>query len=356
MKPTAPSRLIWSAFFGLLIQSVAACAEPALVAEARQAFREAIPMVAALKAERFLSLKPASVEESDGATLLLVEALAELRQPEEALTHLRPLLEKGVPGAALWRARLLFAQRKWKDAQTAFHLLNAAPGAPVEALLGEAEALHALDRLGEAATLLATALRSGADSPALRLRLAAMQAENREAGAAEATLAQVTPHTPEEEKWKSYVEGRLLLLRDQAAPALTTFESIVATREHLPESLFAAAVYGATDARIALYGSEEADSVLETFIWRHPDSPFLPRVFRRLDQIYAQEENPPETEFLRWIQKPQAPRAAFARFYSRELADARWENRASPGITAAFLGNTGSTRCMAEAFLLQADA
>jgi TolA-binding protein len=136
---------------------------------------------------------------------------------------------------------------------------------------------------------------------------------------AELALGEVAPATPEQKKWKAYATARLLLLQDQPAPALRMFEDILERHEELPESLHVAATFGATDARLTLRGTEGADDVLEAFIWRNPSSPYLPSVFRRLDQIYAAEENASDAELQKWVQKGPMQRNSLALFYLARL-------------------------------------
>ena len=323
--------------------------------EARAALRESIPQVAAAKAELVLAEPRLSDDRKSAATLLQAEALYEMRQYEEALTQLRPLLTKGDTSAALLQAHIFAAQGRWKEAQAAYHPLGVGPDAPIEAWIGEAEALYALDRPADALTLFQAASRKAGAPPLLELRIAALQIEMGNTPKAQATLTNVKPNTPEEQKWKEYVEARLLLARDQAAPALTLFEEVVRGRENLPESLYVAATFGATDARVLLYGTEEADRVLETFIWRHSASSYLDRGFHRLDQIYAQEENAPESEYNRWAGKNQPRRSALAKFYVAKL-QAR-QNKIERAIDSLDLFIRGNPEhpLIGEAYLLYAD-
>ena len=93
----------------------------------------------------------------------------------------------------------------------------------------------------------------------MRLRLAALYVDTQRLEKTRDLLASTKTTTPEEAKWKKYLEARLLLSRDQAAPALVLFDEILGVRpddqhreqhpEHLPESLLFAATYGAAEAR-----------------------------------------------------------------------------------------------------------
>src|SRR5258708_9689856 len=116
--------------------------------------------------------------------------------------------------------------------------------------------MQALGRTEDAVILLEAAVRAGGAAGTVRVRWAVLLMELHQEKEAESILDGIVPATPEEAKWKSYGEGRLLLRRDQPAPALRIFEGIQQEREHLPESLLAAAAFGATEARVALHGSE----------------------------------------------------------------------------------------------------
>ncbi len=302
--------------------------------EVRQALAESIPLVAAVKAERVLAAPELTAEQKDDATFLLARAQFEMGQAEEALTRMRPLIAVGYPGAALLQAHLLASQGKWKEAQAAYHPLSAAPGAPAEAWIGEAEALHALGRDEAALALFQSASRALGAPAALQLRVAALQVETGHLSKAETLLANLRVTTPEERKWKEYVEGRLLLLRDQAAPALTIFEEVLKNRENLPESLLVAATFGATDARIALYGSARKPTACSRrSSGATPPRHYLDQVFRRLDQVYGQEDDAPEAEYQRWASKSQVHRATLARFY---LAKLQYRQRKIDRATESF--------------------
>ncbi len=167
--------------------------------------------------------------------------------------------------------------------------------------------------------MLEALVRSGVTAAPVRLRLAALLVEARQVKKARALLATIVPAGPEEEKWRRYIEARLLLAQEQAAPALVVFEGLLREPEHLPEGLLVGATFGAADARLELNGSDVADKVLENFLWRHHGSPYLDLAFRRLDQVYAQQEEPQEAELHKMAQKPQARRAALALFYVAKM-------------------------------------
>jgi outer membrane protein assembly factor BamD (BamD/ComL family) len=87
----------------------------------------------------------------------------------------------------------------------------------------------------------------------------------------------------------------------------------------VPESLVFGATLGSMESRGILKGYESADGVLEKFISRYPDSPYLEAAFRRLDQVYQREEHVSDDELKKQAQKPPTRRAALAQFYLARL-------------------------------------
>jgi outer membrane protein assembly factor BamD (BamD/ComL family) len=278
------------------------------------------------------------------ATRLLAEAQIALDQPAAALATLDALDD---PTAKLLRAHAFARAGEWEQARDAY----AAAGSPV----GEAEAHQALGDTALAIARLEPVVKSGAPV-AVQLRLAVLYIEQRQPAQARQLLGRIQAREPGDKLWARYIEGRLHLLEKQPAAALATFREVLAAPAHLNDNLHAAASLGVAEARLATQGHEAADKELETFIWRHPDSAWLELVFRRLDQIYAGEKNPPEGELQKWAAKPPARRAALARFYVAKLQmRARKWDKALASLEA-FLHTSPNHRFAAYAELLRADA
>ena len=167
-----------------------------------------------------------------------------------------------------------------------------------------------------------------------------------------------TPRLLEEKNWKSYVEGRILLLREQ--PDSASARDFRGARpepphEALPESLLVAATFGLADSIIALKGSGEGDQPLEEFIHQHPTSAYLDRVFRRLDEVYAMEEDPPDEIYRRWLQMPQVRRAALARFYLGKMQAREGKTEKALAAIDYFVRTYPEHPLIAEACLLQSE-
>ena len=219
-----------------------------------------------------------------------------------------------------WKAAALAALGRWSDAEPLYQELADGGSATLHkaATIGRAEALHALGRTAEAETALAT-LEAHSDSALVRLRLAELYLETHQLDQARALLARATPSNLVETRWHQYVEGRIYLAEDQAAPAMQDFTELLKDPRGLTPALHAGATIGLTNARIALNGLEVADNVLEDFIWHFPESPYLEEMFQRLDEIYAAEDNASESELQHWGTQAPTRRAALAVYYEGRL-------------------------------------
>ena len=280
-----------------------------LYAGARQAIEEGIPEVGIQKLRLYLAgnLQPAQRAE---ATLKLAEALLDAGHSDEALVT----LGKSRTGAEsdFLKARILSAQGRWNEALPLFHSLGAAvdPAMAGLAKQGEAEALYALGRLPEAIAV----LESVPDDDS-KLRLADFYFEAQNLKKCEALLAASSPKSPGGVQWKKEIEGRLLLAADKPQAALAQFNEILKDTQGAGENLMVSALMGVTGAHLAMGEAEQAGKGVEDFIRAHPDSRYLELLFKRLDQVYSNQENASEVELLKWAENPPIHRQALARFY-----------------------------------------
>jgi len=287
--------------------------DPALDA-AEQAIADHLPEVAIVKLNAYLAsgaalddtLRQRAEHDITGATLDSGDAagaLARLDFPSDMLER-------------FWKAEALSALGQWDDAIPLYS--EVATGGPANlreaATIGQAEALHAEQRDDEARTALAD-LEARSPSTLVALRLAELYLENNQLDRARKLFDAAKPASLLETRWRQYVEGRIYLAEDQAAPALEDFEELLNNPQGLTAALQAGANIGLTEARIALNGREVADHVLEKFITQSPDSPYLEEMFRRLDLIYAAEVNPSHAELQSWIAHAPPRTAALARYY-----------------------------------------
>ena len=336
-------------------------AEPELLTEARRALAESIPEIAIRKLEILRADAKLASHDRTAATLLLGEALLDSGRQTEALQVIEPLSTAAEPAAPLLHAHILASSGRWAEALPIYErLANSAKASP-SAKLGLAESLQATGRAEDAMAVLDSFVRANPRATTARLRLAGLLAEARKGDAAQAALAVAQAELPGDLLWKKYVEGRLLLLDGKFAGALAVFEEMTKSEdaakppEHLSENLLVATTLGMTDARIALSGNEVADRVLESFISKFPNSPYLELVFGRLDQVYAGEKNPPEGELQKWAADSEKPRAALARYFVTKMQlRLRKFDRALTSVKA-FLGDFPNHPLLPRIQIMQAD-
>ncbi|MGA3170935.1 MAG: tetratricopeptide repeat protein [Chthoniobacteraceae bacterium] len=287
---------------------------PSPLADAEAALDSHLPEVAIVKLHSFLASSAASDDAlREQAESDLTRALLDSGDADGALARLEfPASER----EEFWKAEALSALGRWDDAEPLYEeLANDGPSDLLEAAtIGQAEALHAMGRTREAESALA-ALEERSPSAMAGLRLAELYLETQQLQKARELLDRSPAANLVEARWRQYVEGRIFLAEDQAAPALQDFEELLKDPAGLTPALHAGATIGLTEARIVLNGLEVADNVIEDYIWHNPDSPYLEEMFRRLDRIYAAEENPSDSEIEHWTAQPPARRAALARYY-----------------------------------------
>ncbi len=338
-------KFIWSLVFGAWNFSRAA--EPELLTEARRALAESIPQIAIRKIEALRAGAKLGAEDRTAATLVLAEALLDAGRHAEALRTIEPLASQENPAAHSLHAHILAADGRWAEALPIYDRLDAK--------LGLAESLHATERTEDAIAVLDSYVRANLRATTAQLRLAGLLVETGKREPARAVLAATNAEAPGDLLWKKYLEGRLLLLENKPAEAATLLEEVTKAEEHLSESLLFAATLGLTDARIAVSGNEVADRVLESFISKYPGSAWLESAFHRLDQVYAAEKNPPESELQKWAAASESRRAALARYFvARMQMRARKFDRAASSIDA-FIGKFAGHPLLPRVHMMQAD-
>lgn len=342
-------RLLFSVFLlGLLNPGLIRAQAPAL-GEARKALAEKIPQVAVQKLRTLLEAPQLAEADRSAAQDLLAEALLASGKYEEALEAAKKLTPTAAN--AILRANMHAAIGRWEEALLLYREGAAEPGAQV----GEAEALQALGRTKEAVELLEKLVKSGFGGNTLRLRLASLLTEMKRLPAAQEILGSVRVANAEERRWKLYVEARALLAQGHADSARKVFLQVLGDREHLSDALLFGATLGVTETLIVLEGHDNADKELETFIWRYPQSAYLGAAFRRLDQIYAEEEKPKEEQLHKWAEKPEGERAALARFYVARLQLRKGKYEKAAVSLSGFIRAYPSHPLLCEAYLMQAD-
>ena len=287
--------------------------------EARRALSESIPQVALHKLGILLATANLPAAQRVEGTRLLAEAQRATGHLDKALRTLDELGDAADGAARLLRADILASALRWPEALAIYSDIAAQADAPPAAKVGQAESLQALGETAKAIAVLDPLVRSGVGNVTAQLRLANLHVELGEREKARAVLAGIRATRTEDRHWQKNIEGRIALLAQQFAPALSRFDEVLNAPSDVGENLLVAATLGAAEAHAALTGYETADRGLETFIWRHPESAWLELVFRRLDKVYAQQRNPEESELKKWAAKPQAQRAALAHYFLARL-------------------------------------
>jgi len=329
--------------------------EPSLLVEARRARAESIPQVAIQKLRSLLKSQELPADTRRVANHELAAALLAGGEVEEALWVIQPLAESGDGAAQLLQADILTRGGRWAEALPLYQKLAEDAGGGAVAQLGVVEAFQALGQTAKAVETLEAFVAAHPANTGARLRLAGLLVDAKKLVPARELIAHAAPRNPAEEKWRKYVEGRLLLASDQPAPALVLFEEVLQDLAGVPESLLFGATLGSMEARGVLKGYESADSVLEKFISRYPDSPYLESAFRRLDEVYDREERPTENELKKHAQKPPARRAALAQYYLARMY--RRVGKPEKALTAleVFAQSYPAHPLLPAVYLLQAD-
>ncbi|MGB8352871.1 MAG: tetratricopeptide repeat protein [Chthoniobacteraceae bacterium] len=347
-----------AAFFAISFHQVAAQKPSSVIGndpryiQALRALDEGIPQVSIQKLNECLASK-LSADDRALAAYQLARALLSAGRGDDALKALQPLPAQ-YPGADFLKAQALASLGLWQQACPVYHQLAAQKDALPSYKIGEAECQHALGRTLEAIRVMESVIADGAAGTAARLRLADFYIEADQLEKCAALLDTVQPATPALAKWKKYTGGRLLLASRKYEQALAAFHETLSTGEGLSANLLVGTTLGMADARLALGGPEAAGGVIENFIWQNPDIAGIDILFRRLDQIYAMEKAPSDSELQKWADKtPPARCSVLAVYYlARALSREGKYDKALETLEAFISGNPGNP-LVAEAYLLK---
>jgi tetratricopeptide (TPR) repeat protein len=330
-------------------------ADPALLVEARQARAEGIPEVAVQKLRTLLQTADESPETKHVATYELAVSLLAAGELDEAQSAVESLAEAHDPKILLLQADILAHEARWTQALAAYRKLSTSAPVAEAAQLGMVECLQALGHIEETAANLQKFTASRPENAEARLRLASLWIDLKKFPQAQELANSVSAQNPIDIKWKRYIEGRLLLAQNQAAPALILFDELLRDPVDLSESLLFGATLGSAEARVVLNGFEAADGVLEKFISHHGESAYLQEAFRRLDQMYEQEDHPSDSQLKHWMQKASPLRAELAQYYLAQMM--RREHRGDKAMTTleSFVFLHPKSSLLTSVYLLQAD-
>ena len=303
---------------------ISAGEEPTLIAEARQALSENIPQAAIVKLKAALATPGIGSGDRATALRLLAEAQLNAERPSEALDALALLPDSSDTHSLLLRALALTAAGRHEEALPIFRTIAATPNAPATALLGQAESLQALGRTAAAVEILKSFVFTGHAHPAARLRLANLLIELGKTGEARGILRATPKGADVDVHWRHYLDARIHLLERNPQAALRDLAPVIgepgsARPAGLTQSLYAAAKLAEAEAKLARSGPDAAEKVLESFLLQNPDSPQIEIVFRRLDQIYALEQNPGESALNSMAAELPEHGAGLAQYYLARL-------------------------------------
>ncbi len=294
-------------------------AQPALIAEAREALAAEIPEVAIEKLRHLLATLPIGSEGRPAALALLGEAQLQAGRADDALDTLSQITSGDDARTVRLHALSLVALGRWTEALAQFETLAASGKDKTAALTGKAECLQSLGRTQEAADLLRPVALSKNAPPELRLRLASLLVDL--GGIAEARkLLDAAEQSPADENWRRYLHARIHLSEKKPLAALDDLAPFIPAPDAAPpagvsQNLRAAAALAEADARLATGGPEIAEKVLEAFIRQNPASPQIATVFHRLDEIYAGDRSTDEGPLTRMAAELPPGAAAHAQFY-----------------------------------------
>ena len=291
-------------------------AAPSALDEAVRAMNEGVAEVAVVKLEALLSA-PAGLapELRREAKTHLAEALLSAGRPADALKAVTDPEVK----APLLEGRILAAAGNWEAALTRFSLPEFARDP--KAVMGKAECLHALNRPAEAIDALRSLEGTGAPA-SMALRLAELYLEQSQSREGAAVLSGLqSPLNERERKWKAYLEAQVLIAEEKKSEAFRRLEDLQRDPSHASNGLIVGATLGMTSTRSELTSLTAADDIIEQFIWKHPESPSLALLFRKLDTLYDGEGTPSFAELQKWAQRDPAIRAGFACYYLARALD-----------------------------------
>jgi len=283
----------------------AVAADPSALDEAVKALDDGVVEVAIVKLQQELA-KPLDPAVRSQAKAKMAEALFAAGRTDDALRQVSDPEVK----APLLQARIQAAAGNW---EAALALYSTVPESS-QAIMGKAECLHALGKQTEAIMTLESIEEKA--PPCVSLRLGEYYLEAKKHDKCLSLLKGLSGALSQtERKWKQYLEAHLLLVENNPAAAYERFEALQRDPRYVSAEMVVGATLGMTESRSELTGLTAADDILEQFIWKHPDSPYLAALFRKLDEVYGGEENPSPSELLKWSERDPAIRAGYATFY-----------------------------------------
>lgn len=322
LSPAAAGCRHLAAVAWLALASTAIPAEHPSLAQARKALGEGIPQVAIYTLQGAMAAPGFPPADRAAARRLLAEAQLTKGDSAAALETLSVFSDASDANAMLLRAHAYAAEGRWENALALYETLRGTPGVSLQAAVGEAESLQAQGRTAEAVSVLGSVVTRDAAVPA-RLRYCSLLIEVGRIHDARTTLAEIKTSGPGDENWKRYLMARIFLLEGNSRAALAILEPMLKAPSGerptgMSAPLYAAATIALGEANYAPGAPEAAIKILESFIRENAESAQVDVVFRRLDQLYAEDKTPREGVMQSFVAEasPMPPNVkALARYY-----------------------------------------
>lgn len=328
--------------------------------EAAKLLREGLPEVAMIKLREALADETLAPEAKAALEKQLAGALLEAGHAEEALARIEGLEGSGNE-VTLLKGRTLAALGRWEEALASFrHVHQSAGEGRDEAAIGIAMGLRALgggggDKAEALDAAIGTLEKVEQPNVEVQLRLAELYLEAGRVADCEPLLAATEPVTLREKKWKQYLEARQLLTAGHPAYALGRFEALERDPQGVSFEMSVGVVFGIADSRAQLKSLSSADGVLEKYISRHPEHPKLELIFRKLDGIYAKEENFSDSVLKKWVEQGPSLRAGYALYYQAKAAERGRRHERALRLLEPYAERFPGHPMLADALLLQGE-
>lgn len=327
-------------------------AEKMDIEAAAQPINAGMPQVAIIRLREFLggNITP---EESRIARGKLGEALLAAGETEEALKVLQNPDLLLLPATEFNLAQTYATLGRWGEAFASYQKVASDSHSPFRsrAILGQAEALRALQRTDEALQLLMSLFSDPKAKDQAELRSVELLLRKRDITGARRVLDKTRPQAAADKKEKRFLRGQLEAQLGHYERALELFQTILRKPEGASRAVFIATLCAAAETSLRLNRPETGDDALEDFIEHHPTAAELPTIFKTLDQLYRAEPIMSNQELRRWANDSIQPRRALAQWYfaKSELRAGRRESALR--VFAELRGNNPKFSDLAEGLL-----
>jgi lipopolysaccharide biosynthesis regulator YciM len=310
------ARAIWGLTAVLWILAASARAEVADWEAAVRPLDERLPQVAVMRLRNILK-RELGPEDRKTVSAKLGEALLAAGDAEQALKVLQDSALDDLAAIPLWRAQALASLQRWPEALALYQKVAAQNRSVFRstALFGQAEALRALNRSGEALQAYGRLFGDQQWNDRAQLRSIELLLEKNDVPGARRILDKARPAPLSDKKEKRYLQGRLEAQLNHHERAIELYQTILRRPEGATRAVLIATLCAIAESHLQLQTPEAGDDPLEEFIEHHATDPELPVVFEKLDQLYRAERQASTQELSRWTNDPAQPRRALAQWF-----------------------------------------